>query len=250
MFPNSVPAWRFVDRSVTIPLTINFVDPTFIKESISLTNVVSNTTNVNFIGVKVGDVNNSLTPITFTGDATERGNTNYDLYTNDKEFVGNEDVFVNIHGLDYSNINALQGTFDFDVNKLELKDIKFSNVNGLNKESFNLQMTNNGKLPMVWFDVNGLQIANEENFVTLVFKAKNAGRLSESLEINASVTNALATTSDNQFKSLNLQFTNGVGADFALNQNTPNPFDNTTKISFSLPTESDATVKIVDVNGN
>jgi len=249
IFPNSVPAWRFVDRSVTIPLTVNFVDPSTIKESISYINMVSNINNANFIGVKVGDVNNSLSPITFTNDATDRGNGIYNLFTTDREFASNEDIYVNINSNDYKDITALQGTFDYDVNKLELKDIKFGNVNGLNKESFNLQLTKNGKIPMVWFDPNGLSIENDENFVTLIFKSKNSGKLSEALDLNATVTNALATTIDNQSKDLKLNFNNGTVAEFVLNQNSPNPFENSTRISFSLPTESDATLKLIDING-
>jgi len=250
--------WRFIPSNFTVqnqavvspnPYSNYVVTP--FPESRSYTNVLTNITNANFIGIELGNVDLSGTSIGFAGDdITDRGNGIFELKTFDKEFSNNEEIQVPIFGYELENLNALQGTFEFDVNKLELKDIKFGNVNGLNKESFNLSRINEGKFSMLWFDINGIKLNEIENFATLIFKTKGIGRLSESLDITPSITNALAIVNDNNSKSLKLDYTIGVSStDFALNQNTPNPFDNTTKISFSLPTEGDATMKIVDVNG-
>ncbi len=242
-------SWRFVDRAAVIALTPNFVAVPF-SESKSYVNVVSNITNANFIGIKIGDIDLAPGPINFDNDeATDRGNSEYNFLTADQTFEVGDEVKVAVHASDYAKITGLQGTFKFDPAKLQLKDIEVAKVAGLSKESFNTAMAKDGLLPMVWFDYQALQLADDADLITLVFKANRAGKLSESLEMTSDVTNALAMTASNEAKNLSLQFTNEVANVFGLNQNRPNPFVSNTLISFTLPTAGAATLKVVDISG-
>lgn len=59
--PNDMPSWRFVDASFVFPNPLNPFQTPF-PQSILLNNVVQGVFDLDFIGIKLGDVNGSATP--------------------------------------------------------------------------------------------------------------------------------------------------------------------------------------------
>ena len=94
--------------------------------------------------------------------------------------------------------------------------------------------------------------ANEVLF-TLTFKANKAGKLSKAINVNSSLTPAVAFNGNEEAMDVALEFNtnNGVvsSSDFELYQNQPNPFKEFTTISFTLPQASKATITLHDVAG-
>ena len=85
----------------------------------------------------------------------------------------------------------------------------------------------------------------------MTIKAKKDLILSEILTIGSNLTAVEAYDKYNQPIGVELRFKgqNTEGSNFNLYQNEPNPFDNQTKVSFYLPTESNAKLTIYDVSG-
>jgi hypothetical protein len=88
---------------------------------------------------------------------------------------------------------------------------------------------------------------------TLTFKANKAGKLSKAINVNSSLTPAVAFNGNEESLDVALEFNtnNGVVSsnDFELYQNQPNPFKEFTTISFTLPQASKATITLRDITG-
>ena len=99
---------------------------------------------------------------------------------------------------------------------------------------------------MSWND----ELAGDAVLFSLVIQATEDQMLSEALGINSRYTMAEAYR-NGQTTDLGIEFTQGwaAGPVFELYQNTPNPFEEVTMISFNLPQASEATITIRDAAG-
>ena len=99
---------------------------------------------------------------------------------------------------------------------------------------------------MAWND----ELAGDAVLFSLVIQATEDQMLSEALGINSRYTMAEAYR-NGQTTDLGIEFTQGwaAGPVFELYQNTPNPFEEVTMISFNLPQANEATITIRDAAG-
>jgi hypothetical protein len=86
------------------------------------------------------------------------------------------------------------------------------------------------------------------------FRAAKAGNLSNLLSVSSQITKAEAYNNETGARTdvaFRFNGTNGTvaGAGFELFQNTPNPVQGRTNISFNLPAAADATLTITNVEG-
>jgi len=240
-FPNGNKSWRFVDKNYQF----NSLQP--LKESfteiLTINNLASNV-NADFVGIKVGDVNNSATPNNLVG-TTERSNETVTIKANNKAFNSDETVNVAFDLDQIKNITGLQFTLNFDQSILEFVGIK-QNTNQLaSDDNFGLALLDKGVITFSW---NTNVEATNTTLFELVFKSKARGQLSNSINISSRYTTSEAYTIDKETVGLNLKFS-GKEDSFTLFQNQPNPFDNQTVIGFNLPEASKATLSIIDLSG-
>ena len=233
-FPNNT-SWRFVDAAHqfgTAPLADNF------NEFISINDLAADMINIDFVGVKVGDVNGNAQPNSLTTAEVRNTAGTLNLTTANQYVEAGQTVSVPFTSADMATVAGYQFTMNYAG--LELAQL----VEGAAKvENFNTNRR--GALATSW---NGQAAANEVLF-TLNFTATTAGNLSDLLSVNSTVTTAEAYTTNGDVLDVAINFTAGVAAEFGLEQNTPNPFNAETVIGFNLPTAGSATLKVMDVQG-
>ncbi|MFT4567196.1 MAG: hypothetical protein ACI9FN_002160, partial [Saprospiraceae bacterium] len=235
--PNNT-SWRFVDATQSFA---DFNNPFPFKEYIDIDNLNGNSSDNNFVGVKIGDVSDSA--IANSSQAGARSKVAVNLEVEDAVVEPGEIISVDFKTSDLDGITAFQGTFS--LNGLEFLGVN-SGVVEMTEGNFNLLDANT--LTIAWYGENS--VWTSEELFSIDFRANTGLVLSEALKFNSNVTSALAyDASYNEF-DLGLTLNTGeVLAGFELYQNEPNPFVQSTLITFKIPEAAHVQLTMFDVTG-
>ena len=235
---STLPAgtWRFIDKSYAFKNSANPFGEDF-PEYVNVNNFTA-AQSANFVAVEIGDVNNSyeLAP-----SAVVRTAKTVTLNVDDMNVVAGNEYTVNVTASDL-NAKALQGTFSFDG--ATVTSLKPGNLNGISDANFNV------KANAVATSWNG-EAAKDASVAAITFRADKSGKLSDMLSFGSAITKSEANDAQGNTANVTLKFNTGKvsGSEFALYQNTPNPVENSTKIGFSLPSDQNARLSVIAVDG-
>ncbi len=239
-FPSNT-SWRFVDKH------FQFADPTHpwpFEEAINIQYDGHSVSGLDFIGVKVGDVNNSVQAnatqilprngkrvLTVTADADQdvKAGQIVELTLTMPERVAGFQWTLEAQGLEYTGVRSDEMVIDDQ----------------------NIGLPEHGVLTMSWneTDPSRLHQQGDASF-TLQFKATASGKLSDMIRLSSKVTHAEAYSKDEEVLDVHLAFGAHVSStEFALYQNEPNPWTGTTTISFDLPESGHVKLSMFDVTG-
>jgi hypothetical protein len=242
-FPNNT-SWRFVDSDYIFPEPTNPWADIF-PEVISYNNLAVSDLNADFVGIKIGDVNGSaVSNSTMTGENRTMIDELH-FRVDDMELERGATHRVTFRGAD-QDILGYQFTLEYETSALELVDFEAGVIEA---ENFGFLFTDEGVLTTSWNVAEGRKLGADEELFTLVFKAKESGRLSEMLQATGRYTAKEAYRIDGEYMNVNLLFSDEAVAQFKLYQNVPNPFEGMTTIGFHLPEATQATLRILDAAG-
>ncbi len=241
-FPNN-DSWRFVDAKYAFttetPLNEDF------EERITIDNHQADMMDANFVAIKIGDLNGSATVNTLqTNEArTTRNTMTFDF--EDRNLQANELITMDFTKADLQELEGYQLALDFTG--LELMNIQ----EGLVKSHhFGQTLLDRNILLSSWDRLSGSTepTSDQTHLFSLQFKAHTAGKLSDFLHLQPKILTTQAYTHKGEIIDVTLQFTT-LKNGFTLEQNRPNPFQETTSIGFQLPKAGTATLTILDVQG-
>jgi len=244
-------AWRFVDAEYvfddpTNPLAEDFPEYREVP-------MLSEDMALDFVAIKIGDINNSADGSLFNAEADDRTDETLLFELTDQELNEGETVVVPFYANNIMDVAGFQFTLNYDTEHLILASIEQVALPALSQNNFGV-LVEDGAITSSW---NGESNGLKENDVlfNLHFEVNKSGKLSEQLSLNSRFTLAEAyTTSDLAIMEVALRFKDAAGteltpAGFELYQNKPNPFKGSTSIGFSLSENSDVTLKVFDVTG-
>ncbi len=246
-YPNGNTSWRFIAADHNFPNPLNpFAEE--IPETYDFASVPSGLVGLNFIGVKVGDVNESA--VTSFHEGTDELADALMVYTSDRSVAKGEIVKVPfVLGETKEGLMGYQFSVDFAVEKLELIDIETGDLNLGIEENFG-DFREKGMLTTSWNDEIAIDQGTELFYLT--FMTKSNGELRDWLSINSVMTTALAYDQSMEEMNIALAFADkpkqGSGRN-SLYQNFPNPFEEATTIPFYLAEAGEVNLRIVDVAG-
>ena len=247
--PNS-DAWVFLDENCQL----NTTNPLFTDcgNMITIPSFDEDKLDVDFIGIKVGDVDNDAILTSFDV-AQDRFEQQVDLVVKDMQLSAGQSYTIPVTMSADEALNAYQMTVSFDP-----AAIQFQNVNNgsVVKEgsTWNTKMGQRGILTNVFAQPNIVQLNQGEKVFEITFVASTDAQLSDVLTINSDLTKAIAFGQDG-VKGMALRFnteeanTTVTATTFELFQNRPNPFSNATLIGFNLPEAGQATLMVTDLSG-
>ncbi len=249
-YPNGQESWRFVDEDHNFT---NQYNPFPYDEVVRVDQLDNNETNMNFMAVKIGDVNENANPNNFNTHVAEvRSNQTVEFVIEDKAVKTGEYVSIPVTAANFKEIVGFQFTLDFDNAAMEFAGFGEAALN-ITEANLGLVDVERGLLAVSWNDIKGNSFDADEVLFTVDFKASAATKLSDALAINSRVTNAEAYASDLSLVKTKLVFgdkeTTFEVTEFELYQNNPNPFNNETTIGFNLPKAGDAVLSVFDVTG-
>lgn len=238
-------SWRFVPESYV------FQDPLYpfdYQEKIFLDSIYEDVNDLNFIAVKVGDVNNTAT-VNLHSNKSQTRTSNALFVIDEKQFDAGKLLKVEIKAGEWMDIMGTQFTLKFDADALEYSTVN-SGIVKVNDYNVNFNQASNGILTFSIDIANGIRLNPNDVLFSLDFVTKATG----STEKISVMQDGLAPEVYDFYynvRKLDIQVRNGeVGTvQNYLYQNQPNPFKDYTSISFELANASSGTLKIMDVTG-
>jgi hypothetical protein len=250
-FPNNT-SWRFVDADFVFP------DPTDPFASsfpeVYTINGLTEDEVANFVGIKVGDVNNSGAPNDIVGSGDDRNADGDLVFTlKDQALTAGETYQFDFEAQDFNLVEGFQFTLNYNKDLLVFNQVNTGELNNISDGNFGLHKLNEGVITASWnADSDAQSLDNGKVLFSFSFTAMEDGQLSDLISLNSRFTKAEAY--DNRgLLDLSLQFVDESGAiateDFELYQNQPNPFKDETVVGFYLPESGKATFKVFDISG-
>ncbi len=231
-------SWRFVDAAQTLDVN----SPWNFDETIDIYNLSTDMIDENFVGIKVGDVNQSVIANATSGSTEDRSSSVVNIEFEDIQVEAGQtfDLAVNADG--FNSIYGYQ--FTLATNGLELITVNAGAID-VSEDNFGVH---SGSVTTSWNSETPVNATGA--LFTMTFKARTSGLISELIDINSEITRAEAYVGSN-LDIVNIDMNSGAKADvnFALYQNEPNPFTTNTIVGFELPLSADATFTVLDVTG-
>jgi hypothetical protein len=240
-------SWRFIDANYTFPNLANPFATTF-PEAVSINNL-SQAELHDFIAVKIGDLNGSVSPTSFLnsiGDTRDRNDLVFQV--EDQQLFADQSYTVDFKAKDFKDILGYQFTLAFDPSQLEMIDFVAGELENLSAENFGDRFKE-GVLTSSWNAFEPLSVEDDATLFSITFKAKANVSLSNAIDFNSELTSSEAYSEETSLLDLVLEFNQAKLDELVLYQNQPNPFKAETAIGFSLPEASAATLTIYDVTG-
>ncbi len=238
-------SWRFIDVNYQFdeddPLAGN------IDEDYNIQNL-SEDMSIDFEAVKVGDINgNAVANIQSSNDSEARSGQSIEWVVAEKSFSTGQTVTLPVAVDQSMNMVGFQTSFKFDPRMVSFAGITNE---AINLYDFNVNVTNN-MVTISWDNPTGININEGEALFDLEFVAVSSGEVSKAISIDKRGLNAEMYDGDmNVFDmDLSIQSRGAEDIDFALYQNTPNPFDHTSSIAFDLPYATMGSLTIYDLTG-
>lgn len=239
-FPQ-VPSWRFV-RPIADPANLlSAVKDTY---QITLTNLSADTTltGLDFVGVKMGDTNQSAS---FTNnDADDRAPLL--LFSDDRFLTTGETARIPIRLADAATLSGWQLALTFDPTF-----IKIEGLEGLSNEDFSLR---ENEIRALWFEPAGRQYARNEAIFYLKIRALQSVSLVRVLSLASPIfiseAYVPAENGPETRHSLALGFGGSHENGTAFFPPRPNPFGAETSFGFQLHQPGEVHLEVFDVAGN
>ncbi len=238
-FPNNT-SWKFVDAGFVFP---DPKDPwaTIFDEKYNIDNLAGNM-NIDFIGVKIGDVNDNAKGRNITGgDITSRSNAVY--HVADRQVSRGEIIEIPV----YTDVN--QSIYGMQIS-LESSDVIFRDVKegalNVSAEDF---VINGSNIALSIAAANGKSIAEGEVLFTIEVEVLRSGKLSNFIQVGRNLRPEVYVNADIETKTLALDWRTASEGNFTLIGNHPNPWNSNTMVTFEIPTDGMVSLKVKDYTG-
>lgn len=226
-------SWKVVDASQVL----NTVNPWAHKQDKHLASISDNMMSEDFIGVKIGDVNGTV-KLYNDNEVEKRSSEKTSFIYEDKSLFEGEVFWMNIHS-NRDDIYAFQLQLDlshFEVLAVEGQAILASNYK-LKNENLKLSCSQNNQ-------------TYKGEFLRLKLMSNSDGLLSDLIKVNNSTLQSEVYVGEQlSIQELILSPLEEEEMSFELYQNNPNPFSESTAIEFNLPTATNVTLSLFDLNG-
>ena len=236
-FPNN-NFWRFVDAGYVFQNTNPFLEP--FPEVITL-QPPGEFTSVDFIGIPIGDVNQSAVVNGVPMEDDRYGGT-FTITTKKQLLRAGNSYKIDFFANDLVTIDGFQFTLNFNQSALEYNGIKYGIAQA---ENFGLNHLNQGIITTSWNPFR--EKISRGRLFSLVVNAKKDARLSDLIQITSRITRAEAYRNQG-IENVVLDFT-PASSTFRLLPNVPNPFAEATRIRYVLPAKESITITLRDISG-
>ncbi len=226
-------SWKFVDAGQELSIQ----NPWIYREYIDHISINRSYLNDDFIGVKIGDVNNSMIPNVVSQGSELRSGATVQLLFEDK-YVKEGEMFEIEFSADHEDLFGYQFT-------MITEGVQILEVTGRDMSDYNYNIFNGG---VVVSQNSDYSIHPGQGFLSVHGIAESNGWISEMIRTNSSVARAEAYLGKDLTIS-GIRLAPRSEDAFRLFQNEPNPFANQTSIGFEVPFSTEVKFTLYDISG-
>ena len=252
-FPNNT-SWRFVNADFIFPDPTNpFL--TSLPESLEINSSINLPISSDFIGYKVGDVNNSAQPFTNTPSEDRSYRETLPIGIADQKLTAGESYTIDFSTKDFESIAGFQFALQVDTDALRFEQLHTNNaLDYFSEGNFGLEQLAKGLLPVSWNSFEGTDLKDGTPLFSLRFTALQDGTLSDWLGIQESLLTAEAyeengTSIDLMNVALQFEDVVNLSSAFQVEAAQPNPFAEGTSIAFKIQQPSRVKLLIYNLAG-
>ncbi len=237
-FPDN-DSWRIIDATQNLDSS----QPWPFNESLNVGQLDQDEMQKDFIGVKIGDVNDNAVANINSLQTESRSGQTLIFNIEDMTFEAEDEVELEITSENFEDIAGFQ--FTLETKGLELLEVI---PGAIEMSEENLVQLSDNYLTTSW-NTNKPMTVGDETLFTIRFKSKVASSSSQMFTLNDDITFAEAYTGNNYQKIQPVL--NGIDNQIEnfLAQNEPNPWSTSTMVNFGLAKKGLAVLTIFDLTG-
>ncbi len=236
----NMPSWIFVDGKYSITNS-----PWPFKDEISHTSLTTSSTNNNFIGVKIGDVDGTASA-NLTSIFTQPRSAGLRLSVEDRAMKAGEEIEISLTAEQFNEVHGMQLTLSHEGMELVSIDGR-----AIEMTADHIGKISKVKTTMSWASANGTTVAQGSEVMRMKFRATKDQQLSNALQITSEVTGAEAYIGTKMERTtIILEMRKDIRPNvFKLSQNEPNPWKASTMINYTLPQSGAVKLTLMDAYG-
>tara|TARA_R110000737_G_scaffold163458_1_gene191029 strand:- start:82 stop:975 length:894 start_codon:yes stop_codon:yes gene_type:complete len=241
-------SWRFIDANY------EFVDATDpfsenLPESYDIEAINADMT-VDFIAIKVGDINGNATANLNDQSVGTRSGNKISMKVANQTFDAGNKVVVPVTISEAMVATGLQFTIETG-STLNFADVNSEAIN-ISEDNVGFATLSEGVITLSWNHATGVTLDENDAVLELVFTAMKSGSIAKELNISSNMLKAEMYNDD--LETMDIEFIiegreDVLGNEFVLYQNVPNPFTESTDITFDLPISKAGTLTVFDMTG-
>lgn len=239
-------SWKCIDKNYIFD---NPDNP--LIEDYPMSKVVENINgniNANFIGIKIGDLNN--TAIANREMLVSPRSSNVTLYSDKETLADKSNIVKKIIKLQNKNtIQGIQFTLSFDPVKYKFKDLEGGLMN-IKSDNYSIKFLSLGKLTVSWNSDNPVEIPDDGVLFYVEFEKLKGDDKTIDVQIDNSITSALIINSSGEEHGIEFRNNSDIASHLIINYIEPNPWSDYSNISFNLPNEGNVKIKVTNNFGS
>jgi len=190
---------------------------------------------IDFMGIKVGDVNNSLhNPEVRSANSVE---FEYEIIEMGRYLE------LNVYAPTDMSLEGFQTTLQYDEEALQLMKVGKGQIN-IDKDNYTDKFTDQGSIPISWSHYLAEEVTADRAIMRFTFEKLYEG--DHQFSFGSRPTKSELYTLGEIF-SLNLKARQDLDvSEFTLLQNVPNPWQSETSLKFTIPLASDVELNVYD----
>ncbi len=241
-------SWRFIDAAYVFPNPADPFEEDF-PEVYNINNFQGSMDAVDFIAVKVGDVNDTAVPNLFYNPNEDRSGEVLTLLAKDRQLQAGQEYVLEITAENFDQIIGYQFTLDFDPAALEYVKLEDGDLPALTEKNFGFALLDEGAITTSWNQTEPVSLAKGDLLFSLVFRAKTNTNWTQALDLGSSYTTAEAYFESGEKLDVDLVFEKTPTPRPRPLMVSPNPFHKTTVIGFSLLEAQEVMLTVFDHSG-
>ncbi len=208
---------------------------------------LSTNVDIDFIGVKVGDVNDSVDATSGRGRIEDADEGNVVFAQRHKHFADDDIAKIVISNQAAFAIQGWQGTLEFDPSALEILDVNPLEADVSLENNFYIGKQEEGWITMSYNSRDGSSVVDADLFELVVRTKKNVPSSEDLLSISSSHLHAQAYGSEEETLSLDIM-TNSIKKSEIVTV-SPNPWINSADVIISMSHTAECYLEFYNTNG-